>query len=699
MGNPGTLYIGDVGWSTWEELNVVTAPAWNLGWPLFEGLTENPDYQALPTENLDAPNPLFDGASCNVPFFRFHELLVQEELPPVTFFPNPCDSAQAVPSTIPTFSHARPVLEWGHDELNPIARVPTFSGNLATETELGDVNSPVVGSSFAGSCTVAGVWHAGQSFPPPYAGSFFAADFTGRWIRSLDFDASDQLLEVRDFASVEDLLGLTQDPTDGSLLFVTLTAGQLTRVRYVGNNNMGPSATIATDVEYGSGPLTVRLDGTASIDPEGEPMLFQWDFGDGTTSNEPSPIHTFASAGGPTTYVVSLTVTDEGGLEDTTQRSIWIDNTPPTATINSIVNGSQYTETETLPLTADVDDAEHTLAELTHAWQVFLYHEDHFHPEPVDNNPTSQLLITSTPCDGEWHAYRVALTVTDPEGLATETDAWLYPECPLSAATVDILSPLSGESFYPGEDIPVTIDSTGSATEVRYRLGADEIGTSSTFPYSISFTAPEPGTHVLSALVIDPNGDSASSPGVPIEVVTPVRHERVVANPLDDVEELPSGRLLYTLRSLHLGGTNGSLRRVGMRFPVSLPRGAQIVSAYVQFTARTTSALPGDLQLRVEASDDAAPFSPLPFELTNRTLSQTVVTWTPADWNYAGGSGLAERTPDLAPLVQELVDRPTWRARRGHVALVIEGTTERAIESTRGAALRAPQLVVEYVLP
>ncbi len=34
---PGTLYIGDVGWDTWEEMNIVKTPGQNFGWPCYEG--------------------------------------------------------------------------------------------------------------------------------------------------------------------------------------------------------------------------------------------------------------------------------------------------------------------------------------------------------------------------------------------------------------------------------------------------------------------------------------------------------------------------------------------------------------------------------------------------------------------------------------------------------------------------------------
>jgi glucose/arabinose dehydrogenase len=43
----GTPYIGDVGWTTWEEINIVTRGG-NFGWPYFEGSPQNSGYSALP---------------------------------------------------------------------------------------------------------------------------------------------------------------------------------------------------------------------------------------------------------------------------------------------------------------------------------------------------------------------------------------------------------------------------------------------------------------------------------------------------------------------------------------------------------------------------------------------------------------------------------------------------------------------------
>jgi hypothetical protein len=43
----GTPYLGEVGWNTWEEINVATRGS-NFGWPYFEGSPQNAGYSTLP---------------------------------------------------------------------------------------------------------------------------------------------------------------------------------------------------------------------------------------------------------------------------------------------------------------------------------------------------------------------------------------------------------------------------------------------------------------------------------------------------------------------------------------------------------------------------------------------------------------------------------------------------------------------------
>ena len=78
-----------------------------------------------------------------------------------------------------------------------------------------------------------------------------------------------------------------------------------------------------------SGPATGRalqsllFDASTSVDPEGDPLIYMWDFGDGTTQRVlwPQAEHRFAVA---RTHIVRLTVSDHQGESDTASQVITI---------------------------------------------------------------------------------------------------------------------------------------------------------------------------------------------------------------------------------------------------------------------------------------------------------------------------------------------------------------------------------------
>ena len=63
----------------------------------------------------------------------------------------------------------------------------------------------------------------------------------------------------------------------------------------------------------------VTFDGTASSDPDGDALVYAWDFGDGTTGSGSPAAHAFATPG---SFTVTLTVTDPSGAADATSATI-----------------------------------------------------------------------------------------------------------------------------------------------------------------------------------------------------------------------------------------------------------------------------------------------------------------------------------------------------------------------------------------
>lgn len=75
------------------------------------------------------------------------------------------------------------------------------------------------------------------------------------------------------------------------------------------------SVAISTSTTEGSAPLEVSF--TAEV--QGIAVSYNWDFGDGSTSSEANPTHTFTTAG---TYIVKLVVTAPDGSTASAEKTI-----------------------------------------------------------------------------------------------------------------------------------------------------------------------------------------------------------------------------------------------------------------------------------------------------------------------------------------------------------------------------------------
>lgn len=133
---------------------------------------------------------------------------------------------------------------------------------------------------------------------------------------------------------------------------------------------------------------------------------------------------------------------------------------------------------------------------------------------------------------------------------------------------------------------------------------------------------------------------------------------------------------------------------VGLRFTdLALGHQATIKRAFVEFTVDETGAETTTLQIAGEATGNAATFAVTPGNLSQRPLTTALVAWPniPA-WHSVGAS---VRTPDLTPIIQEIVNRNDWAV--GHaLSLIIRGTGQRIAVAFDGNPLLAPLLHVEY---
>ncbi len=122
----------------------------------------------------------------------------------------------------------------------------------------------------------------------------------------------------------------TQGPTaqytfnDPGRYPVTLTVvdarGQQSNARiYITVGGGSVQAVITADKLSGPVPLVVSFDASASVVENDSILDYYWDFGDGATSRDDAPLHTYDTPG---TFTVTLRVVTAGGAESTAQTTI-----------------------------------------------------------------------------------------------------------------------------------------------------------------------------------------------------------------------------------------------------------------------------------------------------------------------------------------------------------------------------------------
>ncbi|MEU8188645.1 ThuA domain-containing protein [Micromonospora carbonacea] len=149
------------------------------------------------------------------------------------------------------------------------------------------------------------------------------------------------------------------------------------RIDYTAGSR-APIAQASADPTSGPAPLTVNFSSAGSRDPDGGTLTYSWAFGDGQTSTEANPTHTYATAGD---YTAQLTVTNPAGRTAVANVPVTVGNTAPTVTIEFPPNGGFFEWGDQVNYTIKVTDPEDGTIDCDRVQlQVLLGHDEHAHP-------------------------------------------------------------------------------------------------------------------------------------------------------------------------------------------------------------------------------------------------------------------------------------------------------------------------------
>ncbi len=272
-----------------------------------------------------------------------------------------------------------------------------------------------------GSSVQVGDFYSGSRYPAEYQGALFILDFNQAMIKTVRLTSSGAFESVTDFAPESGLTQMRVGP-QGDLYMISIYGGRIKRLRYTGPIDVPLYAAASATPTEGSAPLTVAFSSAGSTGTG--TLLYNWDFGNGTTSTEANPSATFEAAG---TYRVTLQVSDASGDNSAASLTVRVSNASPTASILSPLEGARYTVGAAIPFSGVGDDPEEgILPEGALRWTLKMHHNVHVHSDGLPPTTGAQGSFVAED-HGDNTYLELCLTVTDSLGESGSDCVTLYP--------------------------------------------------------------------------------------------------------------------------------------------------------------------------------------------------------------------------------------------------------------------------------
>jgi len=363
---------------------------------------------------------------------------------------------------------------------------------------------------------------------------------------------------------------------------------------------------------------------------------------------------------------------------------------PPVATILSPVSTDIWVVGDTVNFigsATDPDDGPLTGDSLQ--WEVILHHNAHEHLDA--GQATGETGSFSFPDHGANTYAELCLTATDSDSRTNTTCVDVRPQ------TVDYIF----ESLPSGLDL--TFNSaiyTTPFTIEKIAINSERLISAPGLQGQYQFDNWSIGGGATQQIIIGDINQSITASyndlgGIPIEL------DVLVTASSDDAEERPDDSVKLNSTDLELveSDGHGGPQLVGLRFAgVAIPQNALIVDAYVQFSADEAGTGATSLLIEGQATGDATTFTIAPNDISSRPRTDARVAWEPGPWAVIGERGYLQRTPSIAPVISEIVSGDDW-ANGNALSLIVSGAGLRTAMSYERDNWNAPRLHVSYIEP